>query len=151
MNRTYTEGNLFVVPLRRGGFGLGLIGRVRRHRRIALGHFFGPRMERPPTVKEVGVLYARDAVLVCRFGDLSLLDGSWKIIGRLSDFDRKQWPMPLFRREELTGRTWLVEYADNDPNKVTKETLAMIDSAKRLAEDSLWGSGAVEIALTEHL
>jgi hypothetical protein len=49
----YNEGDWFAVPLREGGFAIGVIARVMpRKEGVVLGYFFGPRRNAVPTVEE---------------------------------------------------------------------------------------------------
>ena len=55
------------------------------------------------------------------------------------------------RHERLSGRSFRVVYADDDPNPVVHEELADSDDLGALPKDGLPGAGAVEIALTNLL
>lgn len=46
MARNYREGSRFAVPLRQGGYAVGLVARV-NPRGVLLGYFFGPRHDVP--------------------------------------------------------------------------------------------------------
>jgi hypothetical protein len=125
----YREGDWFAVPLRNGGFAVGLVARA-NPKAALLGYFFGPERKGIPSPDDLPGLRAKDAVLVGMFGHLGLTQGSWPTIGRLTNWDRAEWPMPVFLRvEELTGRAFNVFYAD----------------------DGLMGAGYVEKSLTSLL
>jgi hypothetical protein len=90
-----------------------------------------------------------DAVLVAKFGHLGLKGGTWPVIGRLDEWDRGDWPTPVFVRfEELTGRTYRVFYDDANPNRVLGEEPTERSDLERLPGDGLYGAGAVERKLT---
>jgi hypothetical protein len=92
---------------------------------------------------------ATNAVLVRKFGDLGLVQGTWPILGRLDEWNRREWPMPLFvRHEELTGRSFMVRYADDDPNRLVREEQVAPDEASLHPKDGLMGAGFAENALT---
>jgi hypothetical protein len=150
----YREGNVFAVPLRDGGFGIGVAARM-DGKGAVLGYFFDRRYGRPPGIADVGDLSALDAVLVQIFGDLGLVRGTWPVIGPLPDWRREGWPMPAFgRHEELTGRYFRVEYSDDDPNSRPRETPISQEEFERLPEDGAAGFGFIEARLnrllTEH-
>lgn len=149
----YQEGDWFAVPLQEGGFAVGIIARTTPHKDgILLGYFFGPRCDQLPKLEEFSRLSTVDAVLVERFGDLGLINGTWPILGQISGWDRSAWPTPAFGRfEELTGRALKVIYDDTDPNKLICEK--QIDAAELadLPKDGLSGAGAVETILTGRL
>jgi hypothetical protein len=147
----YAEGDWFAVPLRTGGFAVGIVARA-NPRSALLGYFFGPRRNEVPTMEDVERLAPSSAALICKFGHLGLRDGKWPIIGRAAAWDRQAWPTPTFARyEELSGRTYEVTYADDDPNRVIAERLITREAAQTLPEDGLAGAGFVEIRLTDLL
>lgn len=143
----YTDGDVFAVPLRNGGFARGVIARAAPRGRILLGYFFGPKMDAPgfgdreprPT----------DALLYLRFGDLGLIKGEWPIVGKVEHWNRFDWPMPEFVRDPLSGRAWRVHYADDDPSLIEYEYPTPSDDDG--PANSLSGYVAVEIKLTKLL
>lgn len=146
----YREGDWFAVPLRAGGFGIGLIARA-NHSGILLGYFFGPRRAGVPSLKEVQNQRPSDACLVGRFGHLGIVQGQWPIFGRLEGWERSAWPMPVFlRREELTGRALNVFYSDDDPGRVVREESIQVSFVIQ-PKDGLMGAGFVEKVLTTTL
>ena len=117
----YREGTWFAVPLRDGGFGVGVVARANAGG-VLMGYFFGPRRAAVPELTDVAGLKPEDSVLAAMFGHLGLKGGDWPVLGRLEGWDRREWPMPVFvRYEELTGRSFKVFYNDDEPNKVIRE------------------------------
>jgi hypothetical protein len=144
----YREGDWFAVPLRESGFGIGVVARS-NPKGALLGYFFGPRRMVVPSIEEVSDLRADEAVLVGRFGHLGLADGTWPIIGRLADWDRVEWPMPVFvRYEELTGRSFRVFYDEDDLVTVLREEQVALGVGEQGPKDGLMGAGYAEIVLT---
>jgi len=144
----YAEGDWFAVPLRAGGFGVGVVARANPNG-VLFGYFYGPRTADVPTLDALSDLTPGAAVLVGKFGHLGLTQGRWPIIGRLTGWDRAQWPMPtLIRFEELTGRTFRVHYDENDPNKVLREEQLAPHQSADGPEDGLMGPGFAELRLT---
>jgi hypothetical protein len=143
---TYREGDWFAVPLQGGGYGLGLVARMNR-RGAVLGYFFGPRRESVPTSADVLALSPSQAVLIAQFGDLSLLDGSWPILGRDEDWDRGKWPVPAFARiDEYAGKAWRVEYAEDDLSWI-RDIATTPEQVRHLPNDAAYGDEAVAIEL----
>lgn len=141
------EGDWFAVPLRDGGYVLGLVARANPEGVLA-GYFFGSARRGLPSLSEPepGPM---DAVLVGRFGHLGLAQGKWPLLGRQAGWDRSKWPMPVFvRYEELTGRTFRVFYDDADPNLVLREEEVTPGPAEQAPKDGLMGAGFVERVLT---
>lgn len=149
MKLPYKEGDIFAVPLKTGGFGLGVVARCPAQGKVLLGYFFaGPKTE-PPKVGGVPNLRADDAVLIARFGDLSLYRRDWPVVGHISDWDRRDWPMPSFALQDplSSKRAWKITYSEDDPAQEVNREPAGPDS--HLQPAALYGAGAVEIALSE--
>lgn len=148
----YQEGDVFGVPLDTGGFALGLAARVAPKGKILLGYFFRVVYRQLPSLSDVPQLNKEDAVFVARLGDLGLYKGLWPVIGHLDSWEPQAWPMPMFARTDIiSGGKLLVQYADNDPSTVNNEVPINQKKTQDLAEDDLWGCGAVEEKLTELL
>lgn len=145
----YREGDWFAVPLREDGFGVGVVARA-NPKGALLGYFFGPRRPVVPVIDDVADLRADGALLVGKFGHLGLTRGTWPIIGRLGDWDRDAWPMPVFvRYEELTGRSFKVFYDGDDPLQMVREEQVSPGVDEQGPKDGLMGAGYAEIVLTE--
>ena len=147
----YAEGDWFAVPLRNGGYGLGLIARVGPGG-VLLGYFFGPRRSDLPGLADVIRLGALDAVLVRKFSHLGIANGTWPIVGHLDGWNRDLWPMPVFiRYEELTGRSFNVTYDNNDPSLLVGESQIAPGAEEQGPKDGLMGAGFAEKVLTNLL
>lgn len=96
---SYREGDWVAVPLRDGGYAVGLIARA-NPKGALLGYFFGPRRSRIPRLHDVSGLRPGDAVLVRTFGHLGIVHGTWPLLGRLDGWERQDWPTPVFVRYE---------------------------------------------------
>lgn len=144
----YREGDWFAVPLREGGFAVGIVARA-NPKAALLGYFFGPRRAELPSMNDLADVKPADAVLVGMFGHLGLTQGKWPIIGHAEGWDRTAWPMPvLVRYEELTGRSFRVFYDDDDPGKLVREEPIPPGAAEQGHKDGLMGAGFVEKTLT---
>jgi len=148
---TYREGDWFAVPLRDGGFAVGLIARANPGG-VLLGYFFGPLRSEVPKLPDLAVLRPSDAVLIRKFGHLGIVGGKWPLVGRLDGWDRRDWPTPVFvRYEELTGRSFRVFYDDDDPNKVLHEEQVAPGEGEHAPKDGLMGARFAEVTLTRLL
>ena len=115
----YREGDWFAVPLRDGGYAVGLIARA-NIQGVLLGYFFGPQRSTVPRVEEVGNLRPEDAVLTRIFGDLGIRTGKWPLLGRLDGWNRQDWPTPVFvRTESLRGLSFRVFYEHYSADVIT--------------------------------
>jgi len=150
MTLPYSEGTVFFVPLRNGGYARGVVARSGSEGTVFLGYFFGPRLSSAAST-DVGDLDPAKAILRVRFGDLGLINGEWPTRGQIPGWNRSQWPMPDFVRKDPLGRKKpvLVRYSDADPSRIESESPTTEDTT--LATDSMSGYGAVEIKLTKLL
>jgi hypothetical protein len=151
MKINYVEGTWFAIPLRNGGFAVGLVARATSEGPHLLAYMFGPKRDAVPTIDDVVDLEPSSAVKVARTGDLKLINGTWPIIGHLPTFRRSAWPFPKFvRTEELARRAWVVEYGDDDPGCPISEVPTPFGTSA-LDRDMSFGAGAVELVLTKLL
>ena len=142
----YKEGDIFTLPLRNGGFGVGLIARTSPHNNgVLLGYFSDKKFENKPTIEEANSL----AIFpyIWRFGDLSLIDNTWINLGSYKHFENNKFTPPLFiRRDPLSKKAWEVRYSNQDITKIESE-IPTDFNRHDLETDGLSGSGAVEIML----
>jgi len=148
---TYREGDLFVLPLRERGYAVGLVARSGPRGRVLFGYFFGPRYPETPKLSELTNLSPEDAILRCRFGDLSLMEGAWPVLGQMPGWERAAWKMPPFvRHDPLTGGKTQVIYSDANPNVVVSE-MKLAPDADIEPKDGMAGAGFVELKMTKLL
>ncbi len=140
----FSEGQFFMLPVERGQYAVGLIARAPRRGGVLLGYFFGPRRISDPSAEWLDARLPKQAVLVCRFKDVPLFRGDWRLLTPLAGFDRRQWPVPAFHRFEgsvtyVPGGSavtdWRVEYGDD--NMVTPLTEAPAEGADLKLTDDL--------------
>lgn len=149
--RNYAIGDWFAVPLREGGFALGVITHANTDG-LLVGYFFGPKLLEVPGPGDLPGLKAADALLICRFGHMGLLRRDWPVLGHRDGWDSREWPMPVFgRHEQLTGRSFRVYYSAEDPGKLTNEERSPYADVEQIPSDGLAGSGYVEVVLTNLL
>ncbi len=150
MKLPYREGTWFGVPLRKGGFAVGVVARATAKGKVILCYFFGPRRETVPPLGDIERLEPTDSIRVIRVGDLSLIDGDWQIIGQATSWKRSDWPMPAFvRKDDLSRKAWRIQYSDDDPSAIDHGEPEHYEST--LERDAMFGAGAAEIVLTELL
>lgn len=151
----YDEGQWFAVPLRNGGFGIGVIVRGSYATKGGLGYFFGPRYETVPGDEATWEKHAQQAVMITRFGDLGIINGRWPMIESSKPFIKENWPIPKFGIEVPypPGKGFLREYAQNQKGEFIciKETPVDASDIAHYPRDAVMGGGAVEISLTNLL
>src|SRR5205814_817557 len=115
MRKKYEEGMVFAIPLKEGGYSLGVVARIARNGGLLLAYLFGPVRQRVPSLSEVEALSPENAAKVWRIGDTQLVKGKWPVIGILPSWKREKWPVPLFVEVDdlITMTARLVAYEDN--------------------------------------
>ena len=153
--KNYGEGDWFGVPLKQGGYALGIIARSSHKSPSCLGFFFGSIYVNLPTIEKTQLLQAKNAVLIAWFGDLGLINGAWPIIGPSVKFDKKGWPVPLFKRIDNldSNRGWLIEYPQDEPifTQPLRVTPTTASSLNGIINETLHGYKALEIVLSKLL
>lgn len=147
----YQEGSWFAVPLREGGYAVGVVARMAPAGRIILTYLFGSKHDTVPNLADVAQLQPKDACKCLRIGDLGLMNGKWPIIGDSQYWEQQAWPVPSFvRRDDMSKRAWRVIYSDADPSKLEREESVPYEISG-LEENGLYGYGAVELLMTKLL
>ncbi len=141
----YAAGDVVAVPLRDRGFALGVVARA-DGKGVALGYFFGPRLDSPRTLTGPVEPDPRDAIHVCLFGDRAILRRDWPIVGRVASWTSAHWPLPVFCRN---GDTRVIY--DESSLSVLAEERTGPGGCNGLPQDGVAGSGFVEMVLTRLL
>jgi hypothetical protein len=151
----YFEGQWFAVPLRKDGYALGIIVRGSYKAKGGLGYFFGPKYQEIPNDESTWEKKPVDAILITKFGDLGIINGSWPLIKSTRPFLKEEWPIPKFGHEVslLPGKGTIREYAQDNIGRliIVKETPVNVKEIIGLPEDLSRGGGSVEIELTKIL
>ena len=90
---------------------------------------------------------------MCMFGDLGLINGEWRVLGRLPDWRRGDWPVPVFGRvSRIRERVhaWRIHYGDAMLEPLWDEPCPPAE-AELLPSDGVYGSGAVGLTLARRL
>ncbi len=116
-NHAYSEGDFFAVPLRGGGYGVGIAVCV-GPRGTVVGRFFGAVRDSIPPLSELEDLTEGDSIHVSHFRDSGLKDGSWKLIGQHPNWASYEWPIPKFGwfqspRDGSSGKMFEMELDEN--------------------------------------
>jgi hypothetical protein len=147
------EGQMFTVPLNRQVHAVGVVARVHREGRRKIygifAYFFGTFEKASPIRFEQ--LKAVDAIMRLKCSVLYIHDGKWQIIGKVSNWKRESWPLPVFYRHDLLRGTVLVRFSDENLITPIEETSYQGGDIKLTDEDSTAGSLAVEIMLRQKL
>lgn len=148
--KEYKEGSCIIIPLRTGGYARCIVARIDGKGGI-FGYFFGPKYHSYDDIEDFSNLRYQDAILAGRFGDNGLINGTWKIIDELKNWNSSEWPMPAFIRvDEIDNRAWLSYYNENDFSFIREEEVSPTIKDK-YPYDRDMGYGAVEIRLTKML
>ena len=146
----YRKGTWFLVPLRTEGYARGLVARM-DGKGGAFGYFFGPAIDDPSDVGVPLDVKPDDAVLVGRFGDLGLMNGTWPVLGESDSWKEANWKMPPFVRvDDHEGKAFVSVY-DESTFACMSERPCDPALANQYHYDGDMGYGAVEILLTKLL
>ncbi len=149
--KSLVEGTWFVVPLGKKRYCLGLIARVTPTGEVAFCFFFHPDNSGKPSMEHTADLRKTDAISYFRCSTLGLVLGEWTVLGRANEWDRLQWPMPQFYREDVLfkGKGWIVSYSDSDPVAPIAEVRTSANTG--LTSDGTLGHEAAEYVLRKSL
>ncbi len=152
-NPSYSEGDFFAVPLKTGGFGVGLAVCLGvKHDVVA--HFFGPVRESVPSIDDLVNLTELNSAHIEHFLDDGLRDGSWEVIGQYPEWDAYDWPIPKFgwlqrsaadSANNSPGQAFEVELDEN--LRAARQKKVSIEHFNSLPYEILVGSKDVEITL----
>lgn len=150
MRLPYSEGSVFMVPLRDSGYARGVVARMRPRGTVLFGYFFGPRILSNEEVS-LSDLIQSEACYCGKFGDLGIIKGTWNLIGSIPNWNRSDWPMPaFFRKSILIGiPDFVSRYSENNPSELISHVPGEFEPG--MAEDCSCGFGAIEIILTNLL
>ena len=153
MKRTrLVEGDWFAVPLKNGEYGVVVVARCNRSDAI-LGYFFGPPSRTVPVIDDVAGLEPDGAALIGRSSALGIQTGEWPSIGRLENWNREEWPMPIFAYKDLLRENlYFWRYYDpDDPSKFTGQRMVPSDTTPQGPIDGCYGYVAAQIVLSQRL
>ncbi|WP_193763318.1 Imm26 family immunity protein [Methylorubrum sp. Q1] len=150
MKNMRPDGSVFLVPLRNGGFARGVIAGSSRKNNLIVSYFFGPKYETEKNVDILG-MSPEKAVISMRSSDIKINNGSWPVIGQLSNWNSDDWPTTKAVRRDPKGfsKPLLVTYDRADPFKIIGEEI--LDADLNLPSSGEAGCGFVEIKLTDLL
>jgi hypothetical protein len=149
------EGTVIAIPVEPTGWVLGVYARVKKGRGLggAFGYFFGKVFQDVPGAEAIGGLRAEHGILQSKFGDLNLINGRWPIIGRISPWNRDEWPMPDMM---LSGVKYgmpfdqRIRYDQDLPRREIEREILPLGTLE-LPDASLPGSDALEFQINEIL
>ena len=130
------EGDVFAVPLRQGGYGIGLV--AREHKTLTLGYFFKKIYSSVPDDIDITDINKWEVVLIGKFSSMGIENGEWPLIKIIPDYNRNEWPIPVLKMQEpLSEKYFAVVYDDtliNDERYLISE-----EEAKKLFNHGLYG------------
>ncbi len=151
----YSEGQWFAVPLRKGGYAIGIIVRGSYKTKGGIGYFFGPKYPNLPKDPDTWEKKPDEAILITQFGDLGILNGNWPIIQSTRPFSKEEWPIPKFGKNIslLPEKGFIREYGEDQSGELVliRESVVDVHEINGLPKDGSLGGGAVEIRLTQLL
>lgn len=152
----YSEGQWFAIPLRSGGYAIGIIVRGNYKTKGGLGYFFGPRYDHLPSIVETAPKNKDNFIFIGWFGDLGITNGEWPLIEAEKPFKREEWPVPKFYRipSLSPGKAVVVEYDQNDQrilHPIREYLVPLSQDILKFPKNTSYGYEAVEIELDKLL
>ena len=142
------EGDIFAVPLRQGGYDIGLI--ARKHKTSNLGYFFDKVYQSPPETLDVTGINNWKVTLIGQFSAIGIEEGEWPLLKTAFNFKREDWPIPVLKMQEpITEQYFAVLYDDTLFNE--KRYLITKEAADKLFGHGVYGYGALEKKLSSIL
>jgi hypothetical protein len=145
-----SEGEVFDVPLRRGGWCTGLLAR-KSNDGICVGYFYGPRLTESSRADDLMVPEPEAALLIARFGISAFVSGAWAIRGRAQNWNRTKWRPLEFIEVPPFGGPRVVVYDDDDPGEALTERRPRPGEVSTLPDGDLHGYRIIEDHLDELL
>lgn len=131
--KLYAEGDIYIINISETVKVIGVIARERQG--AVLGYFFKNR-DFAQVSDLGGLLLPVDACFVRRFGDLSMIQKQWPIVGKVYPWIREEWSPPVFC-DAVDGDASLKKLTiidDDDPSIITDIRYTSDDIAG-------WGAG----------
>ncbi len=143
------EGTIFYVPVATG-FAVGVIARS-GNQGTCLGYFFGPLVQ----VKNLSVSYVKalrfdNAIYTAIFSADKLKKGLWTTWGIHPNWQRCEWPIPVFSHQDVVNKKHFLRFYDDALNFVKQQERLDVPLAD-LPKDGYAYSGFVELRLAHLL
>lgn len=131
----FRPGDWFEVPLRDEWSALGRVARLSRTRSVSLCYFFEPHLS--SSLIRASFPESQDAVAILRVDSEALRKGYWRVLCSEDAWNPEAWPTPIYAKyEDLDGRSWLVIYPDDDPDKPAEVAPTTSEEARHYTVDS---------------
>jgi hypothetical protein len=141
----YHEGDLFSVPVENAESIVGLIVRVNKNKILA--YFFRTATDASSTKG-----FEKDKVLLIKLcSTLGLDKHEWNIIGRLENWNIKDWPVPVFKRVDVISKECYQIYYNDALEETSMSKAFDCVSLGDYPEDGLAGYGFIEKRLARLL
>ncbi|HEY5463067.1 MAG TPA: Imm26 family immunity protein [Hanamia sp.] len=123
------EGDIFAVPLRLGGYGIGLI--ARHNKGITLGYFFSKVFTSIPEDLNMSGINHWKITLIGKFSPLGIEKDEWPLLKTNFQFKCEDWPIPVLKMQDpITGQYFSVLYDESllheKRQKIDKEEADML-------------------------
>lgn len=121
----YKAGDLFAVPLRRGGFGVALVTHIKQGGGVGVGSVavcgFDHLYDAVPDMQSLQSLSILDAIHFMTCGDKAMTTGRWPRFGTMSGFVQTEWPLPVSKSTDNRILVYVDEQALVDKNFVPEK------------------------------
>lgn len=139
------EGDIVAVPATdNNGYFVSVVARTLEAHTLSgevLLYFFGPRQMKVPDMVSIGPLDPKKAIDIVRTGVIRIHEGVWPVVGKLTEFDRSHWQIPIFGRVDLLDPSCgvIVRYIDDSLAGPRVEEKTSSAEAQQHIQDQLVG------------
>jgi hypothetical protein len=142
----YNRGNCIVIPVFEEQFAVAWIAWSKGGE--ILGHIYAPLSTSELTVSRLINRNWDSPLLICRFGDLGIMRGAWRLLS-IPDSAKRTWAIPeqfgtVF---EAIHKAEIATAEPGHPDRVVARRSASVDEARVLPGEGLYGYRAVEIVV----
>jgi hypothetical protein len=142
---TIKEGQLFAVPVG-NRFAIGLIARYVDDGILA--YFFNRQYEKLPGLSEITI--SKENIIYIKIASsLGLEKGRWPILGVVENWNRNDWPVPVFYRIGSIDDAIYRIYYDDNLTEIKREFAGDLTSIEGLPKYGVAGYGFVEKKLDD--
>ena len=144
----YQPGDCLVIPLFDVLFAVAWVAWASKDGEI-LGHIYAPFLESEVTVEHLTQRAWSTPLLICRFSDLGVIRGEWRVVP-IPDHAKRAWAIPdrFSTVFEAIRQAHVVTTVAGHPDHVLSRRSATVEEAQQLPSEDLFGYRAVEITVS---
>jgi hypothetical protein len=149
MKKMNLEGSVFIVPLLKEGYGLGLVARHYKHG--TLFYFFKDKLIEKINLTPLDKINKENILWVTLAGDAAFTKKTWTVLGVLDNWKKEDWPVPVFKTTDILRGFPIAVYYDEKLEEIERKKITEKESSRLQWQNGIAGTGFVEDELSELL